>query len=175
MICTELAPGDLRMASEAAWPLLRVVKGDFYRVEIATRKTEEAARFGEAHAANGVWGALAWWGMTPDGSPLIVTGRDGGNLRPRRGLPVADSFRQSALGPTPQATAALHELPAISTSAAEWKLRQGLITHDQRPSADLPPLLAFVNAPLGFNGEKPSENGATQPVVVEDPTGQHKS
>jgi hypothetical protein len=29
---------------------------------------------GEAHAANGVWGALAWWGMTPDGSPLIVHG-----------------------------------------------------------------------------------------------------
>jgi Tol biopolymer transport system component len=43
----------------------------FYRVEIATRKTEEVARLGNAHAVGGVQG-WAWYGVTPDGSPLIV-------------------------------------------------------------------------------------------------------
>jgi len=46
----------------------------FYRVEIATRKTEEVARFGEPHAVVGVGGVFAWYGMTPDGSPLIAHG-----------------------------------------------------------------------------------------------------
>ena len=49
-------------------------KATFYRVEIATRKTEEVARFGEPHAVIGVGGVFAWYGMTPDGSPLIAHG-----------------------------------------------------------------------------------------------------
>jgi Tol biopolymer transport system component len=46
----------------------------FYRVEIATRKTEEVARFGEPHAVIGAWRTFPWYGMTPDGSPLIAHG-----------------------------------------------------------------------------------------------------
>jgi Tol biopolymer transport system component len=46
----------------------------FYRVEIATRKTEEVARFGEPHAVISVGGVFAWYGMTPEGSPLIAHG-----------------------------------------------------------------------------------------------------
>ncbi|HXR39642.1 MAG TPA: hypothetical protein VN776_11140, partial [Terracidiphilus sp.] len=44
----------------------------FYRVDIATRKTEEVAGFGEAHAVACVWGTFAWYGITPEGSPLIA-------------------------------------------------------------------------------------------------------
>ena len=44
----------------------------FYRVDIATRKTEEVVRLGEAHAANSVAGNFPWYGITPDGSPLIA-------------------------------------------------------------------------------------------------------
>jgi Tol biopolymer transport system component len=43
----------------------------FYRVDIATRKIEEVARLGNAHLAPGVPG-WAWYGVTPDGSPLIA-------------------------------------------------------------------------------------------------------
>jgi Tol biopolymer transport system component len=43
----------------------------FFRVEIATRKTEEVARLGNAHPADGVPG-LPWIGVTPDGAPLIA-------------------------------------------------------------------------------------------------------
>jgi Tol biopolymer transport system component len=43
----------------------------FYRVEIATRKTEEVARLGNAHPAYGVSG-YPWYGVAPDGSPLIA-------------------------------------------------------------------------------------------------------
>jgi Tol biopolymer transport system component len=40
----------------------------FYRVDIATRKTEEVARWGNAHLALG----SIWRGVTPEGSPLIA-------------------------------------------------------------------------------------------------------
>jgi len=43
----------------------------FYRVDIATRKTEEVARVGNARLALGVPG-FPWRGVTPDGSPLIA-------------------------------------------------------------------------------------------------------
>jgi Tol biopolymer transport system component/tRNA A-37 threonylcarbamoyl transferase component Bud32 len=43
----------------------------FHRVDIATRKTEEGARLGDARPAMGVPG-YAWRGVTPDGSPLIA-------------------------------------------------------------------------------------------------------
>jgi serine/threonine protein kinase/Tol biopolymer transport system component len=43
----------------------------FYRVDVATRKTEEVGRPGYAHLADGVLG-YAWRGATPDGSPLIA-------------------------------------------------------------------------------------------------------
>jgi Tol biopolymer transport system component len=43
----------------------------FCRVDIATRKTEEVARLGNARPAMGVPG-YAWRGVTPDGSPLIA-------------------------------------------------------------------------------------------------------
>jgi Tol biopolymer transport system component/tRNA A-37 threonylcarbamoyl transferase component Bud32 len=43
----------------------------FYRVEIATRKTDEVAGLGNAHTAPGVPG-FAWYGVTPEGSPLIA-------------------------------------------------------------------------------------------------------
>jgi Tol biopolymer transport system component len=46
--------------------------GATYWVDIATRKIEEVARLGEAHAANSVAGAFPWYGITPDGSPLIA-------------------------------------------------------------------------------------------------------
>jgi Tol biopolymer transport system component/tRNA A-37 threonylcarbamoyl transferase component Bud32 len=46
----------------------------FHRVEIATCETEEVARFGEPHAVIGVGGVFAWYGITPDGSPLIAHG-----------------------------------------------------------------------------------------------------
>jgi Tol biopolymer transport system component/predicted Ser/Thr protein kinase len=45
----------------------------FYRVQIATRKTEEVARFPDARLANGVPG-FPWLGVTPEGSPLIAHG-----------------------------------------------------------------------------------------------------
>ena len=48
----------------------------FYRVEIATRKTEEVARFPDARLANGVPG-FPWLGVTPEGSPLIAHGGAG--------------------------------------------------------------------------------------------------
>jgi Tol biopolymer transport system component/tRNA A-37 threonylcarbamoyl transferase component Bud32 len=41
------------------------------RVDIATRKTEEVARLGNARLVNGVPG-FPWYGVTPDGSPLIA-------------------------------------------------------------------------------------------------------
>ena len=44
----------------------------FSRIEIATRRTEEVARYGEAHAVDCVAGAFSWFGMTPDGSPLMA-------------------------------------------------------------------------------------------------------
>jgi len=44
----------------------------FFRVDIATRRTEEVARFAEAHAANSVAGSFEWYGITPDGSPLLA-------------------------------------------------------------------------------------------------------
>jgi WD40 repeat protein len=44
----------------------------FYRVDIATRKTEEVVRFGEARAVNCVWGTFPWYGITPEGSPPIA-------------------------------------------------------------------------------------------------------
>jgi Tol biopolymer transport system component len=40
----------------------------FFRVDIASRKTEEVARLGNAHLALG----SIWRGVTPDGSPLIA-------------------------------------------------------------------------------------------------------
>jgi len=43
----------------------------FYRVDVATRKTQEVARLGNAHLALGVPG-WPWSGVTPDGSPLIA-------------------------------------------------------------------------------------------------------
>jgi hypothetical protein len=43
----------------------------FHRVDIATRKTEEVARLGNAHPAASVPG-FAWRAVTPDGSPLIA-------------------------------------------------------------------------------------------------------
>jgi Tol biopolymer transport system component len=43
----------------------------FYRVDVATRKTDEVARIGNAHLAGGVSG-FTWYGVTPDGSPLIA-------------------------------------------------------------------------------------------------------
>ena len=43
----------------------------FYRVDIATRKTEEVVRLGNARLADGVPG-YSWRGVTPDGSPLIA-------------------------------------------------------------------------------------------------------
>jgi Tol biopolymer transport system component/DNA-binding winged helix-turn-helix (wHTH) protein len=43
----------------------------FYRVDIATRKTEEVARLGHTHLALGVPG-YTWRGLTPDGSPLVA-------------------------------------------------------------------------------------------------------
>jgi Tol biopolymer transport system component/tRNA A-37 threonylcarbamoyl transferase component Bud32 len=42
-----------------------------YRVDIATRKIAEVARLGNAHPGVGVAG-FPWFGITPDGSPLIV-------------------------------------------------------------------------------------------------------
>jgi len=44
----------------------------FSRIEIATRRTEEVARYGEAHAVDCVAGAFSWFGITPDGSPLMA-------------------------------------------------------------------------------------------------------
>jgi dipeptidyl aminopeptidase/acylaminoacyl peptidase len=43
----------------------------FYRVDIATRKSEEIARLGHTHLALGVPG-YHWRGVTPDGSPLVA-------------------------------------------------------------------------------------------------------
>ena len=43
----------------------------FYRVDVATRKTEEVAKLGNAHLAVGVPG-FPWRGVTSDGSPLIA-------------------------------------------------------------------------------------------------------
>jgi Tol biopolymer transport system component len=43
----------------------------FYRVDVATRKTEEVGTLGYAHLAEGVLG-FSWRGATPDGSPLIA-------------------------------------------------------------------------------------------------------
>jgi Tol biopolymer transport system component/tRNA A-37 threonylcarbamoyl transferase component Bud32 len=43
----------------------------FYRVDVATRKTEEVVRLGNAQLAEGVPG-FPWRGVTPDGSPLIA-------------------------------------------------------------------------------------------------------
>jgi len=43
----------------------------FYRVDVATRKTEEVVRLGNAHLAEGVPG-FPWRSVTPDGSPLIA-------------------------------------------------------------------------------------------------------
>jgi Tol biopolymer transport system component len=43
----------------------------FYRVDVATRKTQEVARLGNAHLVLGVPG-WPWSGVTPDGSPLIA-------------------------------------------------------------------------------------------------------
>jgi len=43
----------------------------FYRVDVATRKTQEVAKLGNAHVAVGVPG-FPWRGVTPDGSPLIA-------------------------------------------------------------------------------------------------------
>jgi Tol biopolymer transport system component len=50
----------------------------FYRVDVATRRTEEVVGLGEAHAANSVAGAYHWYGISPDGSPLLarVAGTD---------------------------------------------------------------------------------------------------
>jgi Tol biopolymer transport system component len=45
--------------------------GTCYRVEIATRKTEEVARSGNARLAAGVSG-FDWTGVTPVGSPLVA-------------------------------------------------------------------------------------------------------
>jgi Tol biopolymer transport system component len=43
----------------------------FYRVDVATRKTEEVTRLGNAYLAVGVPG-FPWRGVAPDGSPLIA-------------------------------------------------------------------------------------------------------
>ena len=43
----------------------------FFRLEVATRKTEEVAKLGNAHPVEGIAG-FAWTGVTPDGSPLIA-------------------------------------------------------------------------------------------------------
>jgi glycine/D-amino acid oxidase-like deaminating enzyme len=45
------------------------------RIEIATRKAEVVARFGDIHPVIGVGGVFAWRGMTPDGRPLIAKGK----------------------------------------------------------------------------------------------------
>jgi serine/threonine protein kinase/Tol biopolymer transport system component len=44
----------------------------FYRVDIATRKTEEVARIGEAQTVSCVCGDFSWYGFTPNGAPLIA-------------------------------------------------------------------------------------------------------
>jgi Tol biopolymer transport system component len=45
----------------------------FYRVDVANRKTETVVGPSERHAANCVAGAYPWYGIAPDGSPLIAT------------------------------------------------------------------------------------------------------
>lgn len=43
----------------------------FFRVDVATRKTGEVARLGNAQLAEGVPG-FPWYGVSPDGSPRIA-------------------------------------------------------------------------------------------------------